>query len=305
MELRHLRYVVAVAEELHFGRAAARLNMSQPPLSQQIRQLEEEIGTKLFRRTNRQVRLTEAGHAFVNEARLILAHADHAAKLAVRASKGEIGQLTVATVTSTESGFFTVVVDILRAFARRYPDVRLVLRSLNPGQQVQALREGRIQVGFLTLPVDDEELAIDWVRGEPLMLALPENHALAKKSGVPLRALATEPHIMFSRSLFPGYYDLIVGSCRNAGFSLNIVHEADAIYTILALVAAGLGVSLLPASIRETPRKGIVFRKIQGPLPQIEMGAAYRRDASSNVLSSFLEVVNEVTAKKKGRKMGS
>src|SRR5713101_6630009 len=141
MEIRHLRYMVAVAEELHFGRAAARLNMSQPPLSQQIRQLEEEIGTKLFQRTNRQVRLTEAGQAFVREARQILVHADHAVRVAVRASKGEIGQLTVATVTSTDSGFFRVVVDILRAFASRYPEVRLVLRSLNPDQQIQALRE--------------------------------------------------------------------------------------------------------------------------------------------------------------------
>jgi DNA-binding transcriptional LysR family regulator len=299
MELRHLRYVIAVAEELHFGRAAARLNMSQPPLSQQIRQLEEEIGTKLFRRTNRQVRLTEAGEAFVREARQIIAHAEHAAKIAVRASKGEIGQLTVATVTSTESGFFKVVVDILRAFAARYPNVRLVLRSLNPDQQVHALREGRIQVGFLTLPVEDEELEIEWVRGEPLMLALPERHPLAAKSSVPLRTLATEPHIMFSRTMFPGYYDLVVSSCRNAGFSLNIVHEADAIYTVLALVAAGLGVSLLPASIQETPRHGIVFRNVQGPMPHIEMGAAYRREAPSNVLRSFLEVVREVTAKSK------
>jgi DNA-binding transcriptional LysR family regulator len=304
MELRHLRYVVAVAEELHFGRAAARLNMSQPPLSQQIRQLEEEIGTKLFRRTNRQVRLTEAGEAFVREARQILAQAEHAAKIAVQASKGEIGQLTVATVTSTDSGFFRIVVAILRAFAARYPNVRLVLRSLNPDQQIQALREGRIQIGFLTLPVEDEQLAIEWVCGEPLMLAMPENHPLAKRPRIPLRTLASEPHIMFSRSMFPGYYDLIVSSCRNEGFSLNIVHEADAIYTILALVAAGLGVSLLPASIRETPREGIVFRKIQGPLPQIEMGAAYRRDAPSNVLRSFLDVVRAVTAKAGSLKRG-
>jgi DNA-binding transcriptional LysR family regulator len=297
MELRHLRYVVAVAEELHFGRAAARLNMSQPPLSQQIRQLEDEIGAKLFRRTNRQVRLTEAGEAFVREARQILAHADYAAKVAVRASKGEIGQITVATVTSTNSGFFNVVVEIRRSFARQYPDVRLVLRSLSAAQQVQALREGRIEAGFLTLPIDDQELLVEWVRAEPLLLALPETHPLAQATLVPLRALGTEPHIMYSRSLLPGYYDLIVGACRNAGFSLNIVHEADAIATILALVAAGLGVSLLPASLQETERKGIVFRKVDGPLPLIEMGTVYRREAPSNVLAAFLDVVRSVTDK--------
>ena len=148
MELRHLRYVLAVAEELHFGRAAARLNMSQPPLSQQIQQLEEEIGAKLFLRTNRQVRLTEAGEAFVREARQIMAQADHAVKSAVRASKGEVGQLTVATVTSTQSGFFKVMVDILRAYATRYSNVRLTLRTMNSDQQVQALRDGRIRRWF-------------------------------------------------------------------------------------------------------------------------------------------------------------
>jgi len=301
MELRHLRYVVTLAEELHFGRAAARLHISQPPLSQQIRQLEEEIGVKLFLRTNRQVRLTEAGEAFVPEARAILAHSDSAAKLAVRASKGEIGQLRVGTVTSTESGFFRTVVDILRRFAANYPDVHLVLRSLNPDLQVRGLREGSIDIGFVTLPVDDEELGIEWVRGEPLMLALPENHPLAKEHRIPLRKLAIEPHVMFSRSMFPGYYDLIVSSCRNAGFSLNIVHEADAIYTVLALVAAGVGVSLLPSSIQDIPRHGIVFRKLDGHLPEIEMGAAYRRDASSNVLRAFLDVVREVTGKKRKR----
>jgi DNA-binding transcriptional LysR family regulator len=301
MELRHLRYVVTLAEELHFGRAAARLHISQPPLSQQIRQLEEEIGVKLFQRTNRQVRLTEAGEAFVPEARAILAHSESAAKIAIRASKGEIGQLKVGTVTSTESGFFRIVVDILRRFAARHPDVHLVLRSLNPDLQIRSLREGSIDIGFLTLPVDDEELGIEWVRGEPLILALPENHPLAKQHRIPLRALAVEPHVMFSRSMFPGYYDLILSSFRNAGFTLNIVHDADAIYTVLALVAAGVGVSLLPSSIQDTPRHGIVFRKIDGHLPEIEMGAAYRQHASSNVLRAFLDVVKEVTGKKRKR----
>lgn len=301
MELRHLRYVIAVAEELHFGRAAERLNMTQPPLSQQIRQLEDEIGTKLFRRTNRKVLLTEAGEAFVREARQIMTHADHAAKVAVRASRGEIGQLTVATVTSTESGFFRIVVDILRAFTVRYPNVRLLLRSLNPDQQVTALHEGRIQIGFLTLPVDDENLEIEGVRSEPLILAMPENHPLSRFRSVSLRMIASQPHVMFSRSTFSGYYDLIVSSFRNAGFSLNIVHEADAIYTVLALVAAGVGVSLLPASIPETPRHGITFRKIQGSLPHIEMGAAYRRETPSNVLLAFLDVAREVVGHREQR----
>jgi DNA-binding transcriptional LysR family regulator len=299
MELRHLRYAVAVAEELHFGRAAARLHISQPPLSQQIRQLEDEIGTRLFRRTNRQVQLTEAGEAFVKEARAILAHSEFAARMARRASKGEIGQLTVGTVTSTDSGFFRIVVEILKVFASRYPDVRLILRSMNSEQQIRGLREGALDIGFLTLPVDDGELEIDWVRAEPLMLALPENHPLCKRKTIPLKMLGNERHVMYSRSMFPGYYDSIISACRKAGFSLNIVHEADAIYTMLALVAAGVGVSMIPASLQETARHGIEFRRITGALPQIEMGAAYRRDGSSNVLHSFLGIVRRITGSRR------
>src|SRR5262249_53585765 len=169
MELRHLRYVIAVAEELHFGRAAERLNMSQPPLSQQIRLLEEELGVKLFHRTKRQVQLTDAGVRFIEEARQILAQVDHATRVASRADNGEIGYLIVGTVTSEKR----ILIDTLRTFHKRYPDVHLELRSLSTPAQIMALREGRIQVGFVIQPIEEPSLAVETVAREPLVVALP------------------------------------------------------------------------------------------------------------------------------------
>jgi DNA-binding transcriptional LysR family regulator len=294
MELRHLRYVVAVAEELNFGRAAERLGISQPPLSQQIRQVEDELGVRLFHRTKRRVQLTEPGAVFVENARLVLAQADHTVKATMRASRGEIGQLTIGTVTSTDSGFYAVLVEILQIFAKKYPTVRLALRTLSVEQQIQYLLEDRIQVGFVTLPVDDPALMIETVRREPLVVALPEDHPLARQRRILPRTLAAEPHVLCPRHLAPGYYDLVVSFFRSAGFSMNIAHEGDNIYTTLALVAAGLGVSLFPASLLEVPRRGIAVRQLQGTIPVMEMGVAYRRDEESTVLALFTEVVRSV-----------
>jgi len=290
MELRHLRYVIAVAEELHFGRAAQRLNMSQPPLSQQIRYLEDELGVKLFHRTKRQVKLTEAGTRFVDEARQVLAQVEHAARVASRANNGEIGYLTVGTVTAEK----TVLVDTLRMFAKRYPDVHVELRSLGTDAQLHAIREGRIQVGFVILPVEVSDLEIEKVLSEPLVLAVPNKHRLASHKRVPLKALVGEPSILFPRALSPGYYDKIISVCRNAGFSLKVIHEMDNIYTALALVEAGLGISIFPASIQGLNRKGVVFRELQAPFPEMECAVAYRKGVQSAVLRSFLDVVRTV-----------
>ena len=263
MELRHLRYVIAVAEELHFGRAAERLHMSQPPLSMQIRQLEEEIGVKLFERTKRSVRLTPAGSAFVDEARIVLRQLDHAAKVAIQTSRGEIGNLMIGTVTSTDSGFYKVLVDILHRFARQYPKVQIGLRTLSVAQQLQDLKEGRIQAGFVTLPVDDPAIIVQHVYTESLVAALPAMHPLASKRNISIRALAREPHIAFPRHMSPGYVDLVIAFFQKAGCRLNIVHEGDTLYASLALVAAGMGVSLFPASLLDVPRKGIVVRRLK------------------------------------------
>jgi DNA-binding transcriptional LysR family regulator len=294
VELRHLRYVIAVAEELHFGRAAQRLKMSQPPLSQQIRQIEDQLGIRFFQRTKRNVELTVAGRAFVDEARLILEHVDRAMKVAVRAHRGEIGHLTIGTVTSTDSGFYRVLVDILQRFAGRYPEVHLTLRTLSVAQQMQDMHDGRLDVGFVTLPIHDPLLTVRKVRGEPLVAALPENHALCRQSFLSAKDMAREPHILCPRNVSPGYFDLIIGYFQRTHCSPNIVHEGDNIYTSLALVAAGLGIGLFPASLLDVKRKGIVVRQLRPPVPHIEMGAAYRRDRQSAALKLFLDLVKQV-----------
>lgn len=294
MELRHLRYVVALAKELNFGRAAERLNISQPPLSQQIRQVEEELGVKLFHRTKRTVQLTEAGRVFVAGAREILAQMERTSAAAVATSRGEIGELTVGTVTTTDNGFYRIVVAILRAFAAQYPGVRLRLRTLTVQQQIEHLHDGRIDVGFVTMPILDPRLVTERVRGEPLAIAVPEGHPLTKMKAVPPAALAAEHVIVMSRHLNPGFYDLVVSFFRAAGFSMLMSDEADGIYTSLALVAAGRGVAVLPTSVLEIDRPGIIMRPFQPPAPIIEMGAVHVSDNDSAILRMFMSVVRAV-----------
>lgn len=301
MELRHIRYFLVVAEELHFSRAAERLNMCQPPLSQQIRQLEEELGVQLFRRTKRQVELTEAGRIFVLEARKILAQVDRAATIAVKAGSGHVGQLVVGTVTSVESRFHQAFVRILRTYAERYPGVHLELHRLSTAEQFRALRDGRIQVGFVTSAKPDEEVAVEVLERAPLVVALPERHRLTSWKVVPVREMAGEPHIVLPRRANPIYHDLLLSWCREQGFSLNIAHESDTMYMVLTLVALGFGVAILPASVREMSLTGVVFRSIRSPVPCVESGVAYRRNAHSNVLESFLGVVTETAGPKRAR----
>lgn len=295
MELRHLRYVVAVAEELHFSRAARRLNMSQPPLSQQILQLEEELGVKLFERNKRLVKLTEAGHIFVDEARRTLAQADYAAKVAIQAGRGGVGQLAIGATVALDGH---ILVDILRAFIKAHPTVHLMLRKMDTVSQVQALRDRRIDVGFLLPRVEDSLIAVRPAWREDMVIALPEKHHLSRLRTLPLRALAGEPYIMFSRNMHRDYHDQIVSFFRNIGATLNVVHEADTIHTTRILVAAGLGVSVLPAFSQADKRFGIAFRKIQGPAPKRIIEIGYRRDARSELLHSFLSVVTAVTKMK-------
>jgi len=286
--------VVALAKELNFGRAAERLNISQPPLSQQIRQLEDELGVKLFHRTKRTVELTEAGRVFVEGARDILARMDRTAAAAVAASRGEIGELTVGTVTTVDNGFYRILIAILRAFSAQYPGVRLRLRTLNVQQQLESLHDGRIDVGFVTMPIVDARLATERVRGEPLAVALPEGHALTRLKAIPPAALAAEHLIVISRHLNPGFYDLVIAFFRAAGFSMLTSDEADGILSSLALVAAGRGVAVLPISLLEIERPGITMRPFEPPAPVIEMGAVHMGDNESAALHMFMDVVRAV-----------
>lgn len=298
MELRHFRYAVAVADSLHFGHAAERLHISQPPLSQQIRQLEDELGVKLFHRTKRHVQLTEAGRLFVEEARLLLAQAEHAAMVAKRAGHGELGQLTVAAAGAADSQVF---VDIFRLFAKRHPGVRVTLRNMSTVQQVDALREGRIHAGFVVAPVDDPALVTETVMHWPIVIALPRGHALAACAQVPLKALAAEAHIMFARHLGPQFFDAIVHACRQVGFTLNVTHEVDNLQSGCALVAAGLGVCFIPAGMQEGRSGAVQVKPVDPPLPDVDahLLLAYRREPLAEIVPLFAQVVRDATARRR------
>ena len=294
MELRHLRYLVAVAEELHFGRAAIRLHISQPPLSQQIRQLEEEVGVKLFERTKREVRLTEAGKRIVDEAHVVLGQVDHLMNVASRAGEGAIGHLSIAA----PAGINNFMVEPLRVFGQRYPAVRVELQFMSTGQQIEALREGRIHAGFLILPPNDPGITFETVAKAPIWIALPKRHPLTRQKNVRLAELADHQFVLFSRRSSPGLHDVITGMCRKAGFSLNVVHEVNNIIAAFTLVAAGLGLSF-SAPTMQTLWPDIAFRPIRDALPQMEYAVAHRKEASSPPLDSFLRVVRE-TSRRKG-----
>ena len=290
MELRHLRYFIAVAEELHFGRAAERLHMAQPPLSQQIRSLEEELGVQLLHRTKRRVQLTEAGQVFLVEARRSLTQIEQTVLAAQRAGRGEIGSLAMGFVSSAS---YSLLPELLQVFRMRFPDVELILHELTTEQQLQKLRNGGLDIGFLYLPSYDDSLSIISVTNEPLMAALPQSHPLTTSPQISLLSLAGEPFILPLRHLAVGFYDRIVSACQQAGFSPRVVQEANTIQTIISLVAGGIGISLVPASFQNLQRTGVIYKALQKPTPEVEMTIICRKNDPSPVLQAFLNVVRE------------
>ena len=290
MELRHLRYFVAVAEELHFGRAAKRLCITQQPLSRQIQDLEHELGVELFYRTKRTVRLTEVGEVFLAETRKTLQQAEHAVYLAKQAQEGKIGRLTIGF---TGSALNIVLPAAVRQFKQLYPQVDLTLKRLQTIEQVEALNNKQIDLGLLHPPIDDDTLIIETIYREQLVVALPDNHPLAKDTSVPisLKHLANEPFILFPRHFGSILYDQIINLCQQAGFSPNIIQEAIPQQTILGLVAAGIGISLIHSSVRNLGRSGVVFKDLIEPTPTLETSAAWSRDTTNLILPSFVEII--------------
>ena len=254
MELRHLRYFVVLAEELHFGRAARRLSISQPPLSFNIRQLEEDLGAKLLERTSKQVRLTPAGEVFLVESRRILAQAGHARTLAARIASGLGGRLRLGIVASM---LYRGLPQQLARFQREHPGIELALRELNSGEQVEALRAGMLDAGFLHAPTVPRGLdGIEYLT-EPFVCCLPEGHPQARRRHADLAALADEPLVLFAREVSPDYYERIVALCVEAGFRPAQRHEVRHWLTVVALVAAGMGVALVPAALARAGMAGV------------------------------------------------
>ncbi|MGV0024945.1 LysR family transcriptional regulator [Phormidesmis priestleyi] len=291
MELRHLRYFVTLAEELHFGRAAERLHIAQPPLSQQIRQLETELGFSLFYRTKRTVRLTDAGQIFLLESQRILSQLRHAIALGQQVSRGEIGQLTIGFVSSAA---YNVLPPILQAFRAQVPGVTLALHELTTAQQPQWLQEGRIDIGLFRPPVESNGCQVETIFQESLTLALPETHPLTQQKKVSVRSLIGEPFIVFPRAVAPGLYDPIISLCQQAGFSPIVAQEAIQMQTIVSLVAAEMGVAIVPASLQQLQRPGVTYRPLAEVTPQVAIALIWRQQDRSSTVQRFVEVVRQI-----------
>lgn len=296
MELRHLRYFVAVAEELHFGRAAQRLHIAQQPLSRQIRDLEAELAVQLFHRTKRTVRLTEVGQAFLTEARKTLRQAEQAVLIAQQVNRGEIGQFAVGF---TGPALNSVLPKIIRLFKEQHPQVKLALERLQTPEQVDALMHSQIQVGLLHPPIENDTLILETIQREGLVVVLPDTHPLAQNTPDPIsvRELVNESFILYPRQVGPVLYDHIINLCQQAGFSPKVVQEVVPQQTILGLVSAEIGVSLLHASAQAITPAGVVIRELVEPTPELELAIAWHPETTNPVLPAFLAIARKVALK--------
>jgi len=317
IETRQLRYFVTVAEELHFGRAAARLHMTQPPLSQAIAALEDGLGTALFLRNRRTVALTPAGSALLPEARRILLEAALLPDLARRAASGETGRLALAFITSAD---YSVLPPFLRRYSERYPGVQLSLQEATSDVQVDEQLRGRIDAGLLIPPLPERaRAALDYMKvlDEPLILCAPAGLALPSRArargtparpagdtarsggmhpGAPVRLqdLPPLPLIIFPREISPALHDAILSCFRAAGITPAIGQQAIQMQTIVSLVSAGMGLALVPQSVSNLMRPGVEYRALADPTPLVETGIAWRRDNVSPVLQGFLELLRTI-----------
>ncbi|WP_296519391.1 LysR family transcriptional regulator [Rhodoplanes sp.] len=293
MELRHLRYFVVVAEESHITRAAERLGMQQPPLSQQMKALERELGVQLLRRRPRGVELTAAGRSFLADARAVLAQAEHAVAGARRTARGEQGQVCIGFTSSAP--FHPLVPRVIRAFREAFPRVAATLEEGGTLELVADLQNETVDVGFVRTPVDAEGLVVHPLLDEPMVVALPRGHLLAqgRANGPPLalKALAGETFILYRRRSGPGLYDAIIAACRAAGFSPTVGQEVPRIVSTLNLVAAGLGLSLVPESLGRMQMDGVVYRRLQGRAqPTAPLLLVARRGDPSGTVRQFLSL---------------
>ncbi|ONI68976.1 hypothetical protein BWI15_34350 [Kribbella sp. ALI-6-A] len=291
MELRQLRSFVVVAEELNVGRAATRLHLTQPSLSRQIAALERDLGVELFARIKKRFVLTAAGESLLADARELLRRADDAVRDAQRTQRGELGTLRLRFV---QSATFETLPKLLGAFRDSHPHVVLDLEAMTTLRQLEALKDGRIDVGLLRLPGSEQQskgLESRVVSRDPLVAVLPAKHRLARRRRVSLAELAGDDFVFYNRPSGPAVYDRITGYCRDAGFTPSITQYGADVQTIVSLVAAGLGVSLLIAPTPRTDPEAVVYRELSDDLPPWELSVAWSPDNRSPVLLRFLQLV--------------
>lgn len=269
IEFRQLRYFVTLAEELHFGQAAVRLQIAQPSLSRQIQLLEQQLGATLFRRSQRQVQLTPVGQIFLEQARLTLEQHERTIEITRNAAQQQIDVLTIGfEPCATFHGLLAVA----KQFAQDYPQIKLISHQLTAPEQHEAVRRGRIEAGFLHPPVDTPGLVYEKVLEETFLCALPTSHPLARRRRIALEALTDDAFILFPRSLAPACFDIIYELCHQAGFRPKVQHETSDLNFCLNLVASGTGVTLVPACARERQVQGVTYRELSRATPQVESG---------------------------------
>jgi DNA-binding transcriptional LysR family regulator len=294
MELRHLRYFVAVAEELNFRRAAERLRVAQPALSSQIKNLEQELGVKLFDRTTRSVQLTPTGQVFLSEARGILTATNHAEQLVRKAELGLVGTLRLGVITPATG---PLLARVLRHFHQKFPGVQLSLSALPTTEQLKRLRAGELDAGLLRPPVVSPDFETRFVEQAPQMLALPAGHRLAKKRKLEWRDFNGEGLVMIHPDLQHSFYDPFIAACIKAGAKTHVAQYAQDVQIKMWLISAGFGIAPVTATLVEIRRPGVVFRPLPPGLPPVQTMLVWRRaDAAMPVIKNFLECFDWVKA---------
>jgi len=295
IEIRHLRYFVAVADELHFGRAAGRLHIAQPPLSRQIHALESELGVQLFRRGGRSIELTGAGRAFLPAARTALSEFERSLSVVRRAATTDVAQLHVGYGWSAT---FEVLPAVGQKLRQRHPEIGLVAHEMWNAELLEALVAATVDVGVTRYPELVPQLAYETIRNEPAVVVLPAGHPLASRAEIPLAALAQEQIILFPRELAPRLYDELLAMCRGAGFEPMVRQESFHTDWDLGLLGVGGRIALAPAAISSNAPAGVVVVQLTPPAPRMTMTVCWRKDTRSLAVQAFLSMAREVAAER-------
>ena len=291
MELRQLRYFLAVAEHLHFSEAARVLGIAQPPLSQQIQKLEKEIGTRLFIRHSRHVELTDAGRLFRERARRIVEDAELALAEAQNAGRGETGRLILGFAGSTV--FHPLVATVLQRYRSAYPGVAIGCEESNSSVLLERVSEARVDAAFVRLPLDCRGLATEPLVEEDVLAVLPPRHRLARRRSIDLADLAGDPLILFPRPIGPDLYDSILSACRASGFNPVISMESPQISSAINMAAAGFGVTLIPSSMRQIQTPGVTWHALKGGSLHTTIALVHRPGERSPTVQHFVRVLRD------------
>jgi DNA-binding transcriptional LysR family regulator len=295
LELKDLRAFVAVAEEMHFGRAAARLHISAPPLTRQIQKMERLVGARLFDRTKRTVVITAAGSALLSEARGILEQAEKLPDTAQRAAQGQSGVLQVGV---NAAALFSQTKEVQRKILQDLPNIRVIWRVLSSMDQITAIRQGSLDLGFVHTPIEHEGLSVRRMLREPLTAALPTNHPLANRQSIRLKDLHDQVFLIGARNLSPHDYDRLINACTSEGFTPKLDHQTQSMMSYLGLVAIGAGITITPTSMAEVKIEGVTYVRIEGPEHYSEISIAWDPRNITPVLARFLKGLSQSGSRK-------